>query len=256
MAVALAASDMWTNRLAAEREVRPAPGSAHTDSLVPRTPSSCRVSSTRRHAGARLRAWAVASAITHGLVGAAVGWLAASWQARSIRQSSQAEPRHHEWDRVRAVPSAVPGLPWYAAIAAIAPDADVLMHRWVPYAHPFGHRGAFHSACVYACVAAAVAAAPWFRSRRVLAFTCLFLALLSHSLLDMLTDGGHGVALFWPLGEARLFFPWRPIPVSPLSIRAFFSARGVHVLGVELWFAVPACVAARALYAWQARPRG
>ncbi|PZQ26682.1 MAG: hypothetical protein DI562_14565, partial [Stenotrophomonas acidaminiphila] len=57
--------------------------------------------------------------------------------------------------------------------------------------------------------------------------------------LDMLTDGGLGVALLWPWSEARHFAPWRVIEVSPLANR-FFSARGVDVLLSEFrWVWVP-----------------
>jgi inner membrane protein len=58
----------------------------------------------------------------------------------------------------------------------------------------------------------------------------------------MLTDGGAGVMLFFPFSESRLFFPWRPILVSPLNISQFFAVAG-HVLRSEL----PFCVAAAAI---------
>jgi len=50
----------------------------------------------------------------------------------------------------------------------------------------------------------------------------------------MLTDGGLGVALFAPIDGTRYFFPFRPIRVSPLSIRRFFSERGAEVVVSEL----------------------
>jgi inner membrane protein len=49
----------------------------------------------------------------------------------------------------------------------------------------------------------------------------------------MLTDGGLGVALYWPWSDARHFAPWRVIEVSPFAHR-FFSARGVEVMLSEL----------------------
>ena len=49
---------------------------------------------------------------------------------------------------------------------------------------------------------------------------------ITHPLLDMLTDGGSGVMLLFPVSEARLFFPWRPIRVSPLGIARFFDRAG------------------------------
>jgi len=70
------------------------------------------------------------------------------------------------------------------------------------------------------------------------------LVLVSHPLLDTLTDGGLGCALFWPFDLTRYFAPWRPIPVAPIGL-AFFSPFGLFVAAVELvifaplfWFAL------------------
>jgi inner membrane protein len=54
----------------------------------------------------------------------------------------------------------------------------------------------------------------------------------------MLTDGGLGVALYWPFEGARQFFDWQPISVSPIG-RAFFSERGVQVLLSEASYVGP-----------------
>ena len=67
----------------------------------------------------------------------------------------------------------------------------------------------------------------------------------SHGLLDMLTDGGKGVALFWPLSGKRLFFPRHEIEVSPLRLDRILSARGLEVAASELrWIWLPAACAA------------
>jgi inner membrane protein len=73
----------------------------------------------------------------------------------------------------------------------------------------------------------------------------LFLALcgLSHGLLDALTDGGLGVAFFSPFSNARYFFPWHPISVSPLSITRFLSGRAGPVLWSELLWVILPCIA-------------
>jgi hypothetical protein len=74
-----------------------------------------------------------------------------------------------------------------------------------------------------------------------LAALLLFLAVACHIVLDAATSGGQGVAAFWPLSAERYFLPWRPIRVSPISLHAFFSARGVAVLLSELrWVWLPA----------------
>ena len=70
----------------------------------------------------------------------------------------------------------------------------------------------------------------------------LFLATVSHPLLDMLTSGGLGCALFAPFNNERLFFPWQPIKVSPIGL-GFFSARGLAVLASEaVWVVLPSVI--------------
>ena len=70
----------------------------------------------------------------------------------------------------------------------------------------------------------------------VLYFT---LVTLSHPLLDAMTNGGLGVALFAPFSAQRYFFPFRPIEVSPIGMR-FFSERGLEVLASEVvWVWLP-----------------
>jgi inner membrane protein len=85
-----------------------------------------------------------------------------------------------------------------------------------------------------------------FASRKVKALSIGWLILyftlvtLSHPLLDMLTNGGLGIALFAPLSGQRYFLPWRPIEVSPIGVR-FFSARGLEVVVSEIvWVWLPA----------------
>lgn len=128
------------------------------------------------------------------------------------------------------------------ALAAMLPDADVVAFKLgIAYADDFGHRGASHSFAFAAMLAALGAlAAPWLRAPRWRSAWWLFLCAASHPLLDALTDGGLGVALYWPWSDARLFAPWRPIEVSPIGAR-FFSARGLEVLWSEArWVALPA----------------
>ncbi len=48
-----------------------------------------------------------------------------------------------------------------------------------------------------------------------------------------MTNGGIGVAFFAPFDAGRYDLPWRPIVVSPLGIRRFFSAWGVAVVASE-----------------------
>ena len=71
----------------------------------------------------------------------------------------------------------------------------------------------------------------------------VFLATASHGLLDALTNGGPGVAFFAPFDDTRYFFAFRPIVVSPIGIRPFFSAWGARVIVSEVgWIWLPALV--------------
>ena len=47
--------------------------------------------------------------------------------------------------------------------------------------------------------------------------------MLTHPLLDALTNGGRGVMLLLPFSCARLFFPWRPIYTPPGGIESLIS---------------------------------
>ncbi|MBS0240903.1 MAG: metal-dependent hydrolase, partial [Proteobacteria bacterium] len=88
-------------------------------------------------------------------------------------------------------------------------------------------------------VAAALALVLPLGQSRGKVFAFLALAMASHGLLDTLTNGGYGVALAWPLSDARYFAPYRPIAVSPIGA-AFFSERGLRVIFSELtWIWMP-----------------
>jgi inner membrane protein len=131
------------------------------------------------------------------------------------------------------------------AACAIAPDVDVVgVQAGIPFGSPLGHRGLSHSLLFAAALAAVVVALcfrrmpePVSRARLWLYF---FLAGASHGVLDALTNGGPGIAFFVPLDTARYFFPVRPVLVSPIGIRPFFSEWGLRVLESELrWIWLP-----------------
>jgi len=168
----------------------------------------------------------VASAITHFIVGGALALPALSAA------------------RIRRV---LPGwaIPVTSGLLAVAPDLDTLPMRLfdLPYGSWFGHRGIFHS-LFFLIISTAVLAVVVARHARAAAHLAAVWAgcAITHPLLDMLTDGGYGVMLLFPLSPARWFFPWRPIHVSPLSIIRFFSVAG-GILKSEL----PFCLAAIAI---------
>lgn len=131
-------------------------------------------------------------------------------------------------------------LPVFAAISAMVPDLDAIGHlAGVPYMSFWGHRGVTHS-IVFAALWGAGLSLMFFRESPLRAWLLITLATVSHPLLDMLTNGGLGCALFAPFNNARLFFPWRPIEVAPIGIGSFFTARGLAVLSSELlWVWTP-----------------
>jgi inner membrane protein len=131
------------------------------------------------------------------------------------------------------------------ALCAIIPDADVAgLAFGIKFGSLFGHRGFTHSimfALLFGCIIA-------FFADRLLQtgisliklFVYFSLATFSHPLLDMLTNGGSGVALFAPFSNERYFFPWRPVEVSPIGM-GFFSDRGLDVILSEIiWIWLPA----------------
>jgi inner membrane protein len=124
-----------------------------------------------------------------------------------------------------------------AGLFAVAPDLDtyIMFAFDIPRGSVFSHRGFFHSPVFLIALAIAVA---WLvtRSKTALLLGAVWsAAAITHPLLDMLTDGGSGVMLFFPFSDERLFFPWRPIRVSPLGIVRFFDRAG-EILASEAPF--------------------
>jgi inner membrane protein len=122
---------------------------------------------------------------------------------------------------------------------SMLPDADVVAFALgIAYEAPFGHRGASHSLAFAAGVglmAALVRRKIWWLGPLVA------LVVASHPMLDALTDGGLGVALLWPYSDERVFWAWRPIPVSPIGA-GFFTHRGLRVALAELVPSLPLIV--------------
>lgn len=163
----------------------------------------------------------MASAITHFVVGASVGLPA-------IRS---------RWIR-RALPAWA--IPVTAGLLAVAPDLDTyaMFAFHIQRSSLFSHRGIFHSPffLVLLCVLLAEVTARRYCWPVAASLAALWsVAAITHPVLDMLTDGGTGVALLYPYSADRLFFPWRPIHVSPLGIAQFFRGAG-YILRSELPF--------------------
>jgi inner membrane protein len=134
------------------------------------------------------------------------------------------------------------------AACSIVPDADVIgVALGVPFRSVLGHRGLTHSLVFAAVLAAVVVLAFFARMRAEVSparlWLYFFLATASHGVLDALTNGGPGIAFFAPFDNARYFLPWRPVVVSPIGIRPFFSEWGLRVIESELiWIWLPSLI--------------
>src|SRR4051812_33069337 len=147
------------------------------------------------------------------------------------------------------------------AVCAMLPDADVISFALgAERGSIFSHRGLTHS-LAFALLLALMVVSLAFRERK--AFTrrwwlltlYFFIVTASHGLLDMLTNGGSGVALFAPFDVTIYRFPWTPIEVSPIGMR-FFSERGLEVFESEfVWVWVPAIALVAAVWLYRKMAR-
>jgi hypothetical protein len=71
------------------------------------------------------------------------------------------------------------------------------------------------------------------KGRRVWLVTYFSIVAASHGLLDAMTSGGLGIALFAPFDNHRYFLPIRPIPASPIWPSQFISRYGLNVMIME-----------------------
>jgi inner membrane protein len=143
-------------------------------------------------------------------------------------------------DRARA--ATVSAVAFWSAVSLL-PDLDVIGFSFgVRYANPWGHRGATHSLAIAALVGVAGGlVARRFAKPPLRTGIMIALVLASHAVLDTMTDGGLGCALFWPFDRTRYFAPWRPIPVAPIGF-GFLSPVGVAIALTELVLFAPLLV--------------
>lgn len=133
----------------------------------------------------------------------------------------------------------------FSAFCAILPDFDTVGFKLgVSYASQWGHRGFTHSIAFAVAVALlAMCFSRPLKSKFWVVGLMAFIATVSHPLLDMCTNGGLGVALYWPYSTERVFFAFRPIAVSPIGVHHFFTARAWAVIQSELlWVWLPSLV--------------
>jgi inner membrane protein len=131
-------------------------------------------------------------------------------------------------------------------ICAMLPDLDVLtLKLGISYGDFWGHRGFFHS-IFFAVLLGLLIATVFFRKEGCFSKSWLFYALYfsavssTHGILDAFTNGGLGIALLSPFKNERYFFWATPISVSPLSVKAFISGKGIAILKNEImWVWLP-----------------
>ncbi|MCB1188925.1 MAG: metal-dependent hydrolase [Leptospiraceae bacterium] len=127
---------------------------------------------------------------------------------------------------------------------SVLPDIDVIAFKFgIPYAHPFGHRGFTHSIFFAIVLSVTIKVFLFYKEAFFTKKSCylilfFFLATLSHGVLDAATNGGLGVAFFFPIDNTRYFFTYRPIQVSPIGIKNFLSEWGFRVVLSEIKFVV------------------
>jgi inner membrane protein len=129
-----------------------------------------------------------------------------------------------------------------AIIASILPDVDAIGFRLgIAYGNALGHRGFSHSIAFALIIGLlGMLLASRLRSGRIAVFLVLFISIISHDVLDAMTNGGLGTAFFSPFSNERFFLPWQPIQVAPLSIRRFLGTSGWKVLYSEfVWIWLP-----------------
>ncbi len=133
---------------------------------------------------------------------------------------------------------------FFAVLISIIPDFDVIMFRiGIPYSHPMGHRGFFHS-FLFAAIAGIFLAYLFFNKYEAAAGKYIKLSIvfiligIMHGILDAMTNGGLGIGLLIPFKNQRFFLPWKPIEVSPIDIASFFSNWGLKVLKNEFIFLI------------------
>jgi inner membrane protein len=140
--------------------------------------------------------------------------------------------------------------------AAILPDGDLVSRLFgIPHTADLGHRGVSHT-LLFALLIGSLAAwaAPLLKARRRIAGVFVFAATLSHPLTDMLTDGGKGMMLFWPVSHDRFRWPETPVEVSSIGLRSLYDGSiGRILLSELLWLILPALFLAT-LYRLATRP--
>jgi inner membrane protein len=116
----------------------------------------------------------------------------------------------------------------------------------------WGHRGFTHS-LIFALGLGLTAAvlAGWYLRLGFWRSAALFSAIAaSHALLDLFTTAGNGIALWWPISDARAG-PWGPIPVADIGFDWPNPVRSPAIRKELLWVWLPMGVAVLVMMLWR-----
>jgi len=123
----------------------------------------------------------------------------------------------------------------------IVPDLDVFGIYWnINYdGTPLSHRGLTHS-LTFALALGLVVAALTFKPFKVsfwFLWAVYFAVTASHGILDAFTNGGYGIAFFWPFDSTRYGPRWGLIQVSDMGfeIPDFRTSRTVRTELLWVW---------------------
>jgi len=125
-----------------------------------------------------------------------------------------------------------------AVLVSIWPDLD---YATLPFeVRPndlLGHRGLTHS--IFVAIGVGLVASllfPKAARRRIAAL--LVIVALSHPIIDALTAGDLGVALFWPFTRARLLFPFPLVATCPVGLDEWLGYWGLLTIANEALYLV------------------
>ncbi len=138
-----------------------------------------------------------------------------------------------------------PRIWWLAPLAAAIPDLDTLWSFGLRGSHAwYAHRGITHTPAF--AVALAFVLLWWAfpevdsRGERFRIWLALFLATLSHGVLDALSKYGGGIPFLFPLSTERFKFAWQPIVPSPGAFGHGVIRLLLKSIGPELlWICLP-----------------
>lgn len=142
-----------------------------------------------------------------------------------------------------------------SVLVSMLPDFDGIGYYFgIPYEHFLGHRGFSHS-IVFSAIIAILFTYFCVKQKYIepkqykFIFINFFVIGVSHGILDAMTNGGLGIALFSPFNNARFFLPWQPIIVSAILPQYFFQMNGILVFKREiLYLILPSIILSLIIY--------